>query len=257
MDELVNNFRLVGIGFIGGFLSGFLGIGGAVILIPLLVFLGGLSIQYATGSSITLVLVSTLVALFVHLKHDTVDKSIGIFLATVSIPIAYGGALLSKFMLTRTLEWLFTILIVFALCLLLFPCKSKGQDIRLNKWKVRSYLAGISAFFGFFTGLLGIGGGFILVPMLRSLLNLPIHKVIGISLLVVFFNTLATVAGKIQVGFVQPYWTLMAIAGSMPGAILGARMSVRVNSHWIEEILKGLLILILLKMMHHLWWNSG
>jgi uncharacterized membrane protein YfcA len=96
-------------------------------------------------------------------------------------------------------------------------------------------------------GNIGAGGTFMLVPMSRWALKMPIHRAIGTSMLVSIFTALAATSGKALVG--QVPWTeaILVVTGSALGTVVGARLTRRITARLLRQILIGILILLLLR----------
>jgi hypothetical protein len=97
---------------------------------------------------------------------------------------------------------------------------------------------------GSLAGLLGIGGGFIIIPLMTHLLKIPLRVAIGTSLLIILISSMGTIAAKIKVGHVDPFLTLLVISGSVIGALVGAYVSRKTRVKSLRLILLSLLSLI-------------
>jgi uncharacterized membrane protein YfcA len=172
---------LLFLGIIGGFLSGLLGVGGAIIMIPLmltippLVGLEPLSMKVVAGLSMMQVFFSSLSGLIVHKKNNFVHPKM---LLLIGIPMglfSFEGAYLSKYFDDKILLILFELLIVLAIFLLLWqkhlPFKSLTSNNIGNVKSFPSILIGLTV--GTFSGIVGAGGGFILIPLMITFLKVP------------------------------------------------------------------------------------
>ncbi len=241
---------LFALGLIGGFLSGLLGLGGAIVMIPLMLnvpaFLGvgELSMRTVAGLSMFQVLFSSLFGILIHRKNKHVHTRT--FLA-VGIPMgicALAGAYASKFIPNEAILGVFGILIVVALIVLLVDNRTQqGDTVSAENLRVslfRSVLAGTVV--GTLSGIVGAGGGFILVPIMVSFLGIPLKITIGTSLGVVFIGALMGSIGKIvsfQVDFVL---ALPLIVGSIVSARLGAKVSNQLPSHVLKYALIAVVV---------------
>ncbi len=236
---------LFALGLIGGFLSGLLGLGGAIVMIPLmlnvpvLVGVGELSMRTVAGLSMFQVLFASLFGILIHRKNKCVHTRT--FL-TVGIPMgicALAGAYASKFIPNEAILAVFGVLIIVALIVLLVDKRTeKGDAVSVEDLDVspfRSVLTGTVV--GTLSGIVGAGGGFIMVPLMVSFLGIPLKITIGTSLGVVFIGALMGSIGKIvslQVDFIL---ALPLIVGSIVSARLGARVSNRLPSHVLKYAL--------------------
>ena len=100
---------------------------------------------------------------------------------------------------------------------------------------------------GFVSGMVGAGGGFVLVPVMTSVLRIPIKVAVGSSLGIVFIGALMGSFGKIVTLQVAWPYLLPVILGSLPSSLAGAYVSRRLSPVRIRFVLLGLVILIFIK----------
>jgi uncharacterized membrane protein YfcA len=122
---------------------------------------------------------------------------------------------------------------------------SMGGEFQLRK--LPTFLVGILQ--GFLTGILGIGGGFIVVPLLIYLLDMPTLLAIGTSLFVILFSAIVGLFGKIATSQFNLGITIWVILGTIPAAQMGARIAQKTNPRLLRFFLVILLGLILAKMI--------
>lgn len=238
------------VGLTGGFISGLAGIGGAIIMIPMLLYvpplfgLENLGIQSISGITMFQVLVASGVGMLGHRKSNHVHPSL---LKTMGSAIVAGsliGALSSKYVGTNFLEGVFAVLALAAAVLMFLPRKeSSSQEVEFNK----PLAAAIAFVTGILAGLVGAGGAFILIPLMLYVLKIPLRVTVGTSLAIVFFSSLAGVIGKLGVGQVPVVITLAVVLGVTPGARLGSIISKRVPVRALHYLLAGLIGLSALK----------
>jgi len=270
----VNLFFLVGIGGAVGFLSGLFGVGGGFLLTPLLIFLGvptAVAVASVTGQ---VVAASTSGALS-HYRRGGVDLHLAMYLVLSGVLGAFGGV--AAFDLLRDAGQLdliislgFLVLLGFVGVLMLqesvrallkrrqgivvrerLPNQHSwihGLPLRVRFKKSRLYISVlpvllIGLFIGFVGSLLGIGGGFIMVPALVYLLRVPGSVVIGTSLAqVVAMMAATTVLHAVQSQSVD---ILLAFC-LMVGGVAGAQFGAAAGKHLRGEQLRGLLALLVL-----------
>ncbi len=245
------------LGLLGGFLSGLLGLGGAVVMIPLMLAVpplagaGQLTMKEVAGLSMLQVLASSVSGILVHHKNNFVNGKV---LLSVGIPMgicALAGAYFSKHMDNRTLLIFFGLL-VFAAFIMLLIRKPAPEDAPSEEFKFRpipSLLIG--AFVGFVSGAVGAGGGFILIPLMIIVLRVPLKVTVGTSLGIVFIGALTGSVGKLLSMQVHLALALPLILGSIPAAQLGAKCSKTLKSGTIHYILLAVVLFSLVK----IWWS--
>jgi uncharacterized membrane protein YfcA len=206
---------------------GFFGGGGSILTVPLLVYVFGLGPKQAIASSLLIVGVASVSGAIQHWRKGNVRPREGLIFGAAGMLGAYaggrGGALLDGGLL----------LLLFAAMMLLTsaamwrgrasPEDDRGSD-RYSPAKL--VLQGLAV--GGFTGLVGAGGGFLIVPALALWAGLPISAAVGTSLLVIVLKSAAGFVGyssHVQVDYVLVSWvSAAAIAGSFAGSRLAQRV---------------------------------
>ena len=270
----VNLFFLVGIGGAVGFLSGLFGVGGGFLLTPLLIF-SGVPTAVAVASVTGQVVAASTSGALSHYRRGGVDLHLAMYLILSGILGAFGGV--AAFDLLRDAGQLdliialgFLVLLGFVGVLMLqesvrallkrrqgivvrerLPNQHSwihGLPLRVRFKKSRLYISVlpvliIGLFIGFVGSLLGIGGGFIMVPALVYLLRVPGNVVIGTSLAqVVAMMAATTILHAVQSQSVDILLAFCLMVGGTAGAQFGAAA----GKHLRGEQLRGLLALLVL-----------
>lgn len=270
----MNVFLLLGMGAAVGFLSGMFGVGGGFLLTPLLIF-SGISPAVAVASVSSQIVANSASGVLAYLRKKTVDLKLGLYLTLSgiigsSIGVWVYGALRGAGQLD----------VVIALCYVAFlgtigmlmtveavraiVAKQRGTPLPLRRPGQHSWIAGLplrvrfhrsrlyisalpvvalGAAIGFLGALLGIGGGFIMVPALIYLLKVPTTIVIGTTLV----QTLGTMAFTtfMQSATNQTVDVILGLA-LMVGGVVGAQFGARVGQSLRGETLRLLLGLLVL-----------
>jgi uncharacterized membrane protein YfcA len=231
------------IGLIGGFASGLLGLGGGVIMLPLLTFIGGVPLKLATGTDLVHVLIASATAMLSHYRRGMVDLKAGVTVGMAGVAGGLMGSLLSVSLSTRSLQLIYLFVVGLAIILLFIPQKLDGQNYQKGNFnQAAGIIMGLGV--GSLAGLLGIGGGFIIIPLMTHLLKIPLRVAIGTSLLIIMISSMGTLAAKFGVGHVNLFITLLVISGSVVGALVGAYVSRKTRVKSLHLILLSLLSLI-------------
>lgn len=240
---------------LGGFLAGFLGLGGAVVMIPLmltvppLVNVGTLTMKSVAGLSMVQVLFSSMSGIIIHKKNNYVHYQ---SLLLIGIPMglfALIGSYFSKYLNNEHMLVLFACVILLAFFLLFFD-RNRQELIDVKAIVVNRKLSlGIGAVIGTISGIVGAGGGFILIPLMVKVLKLPLKITIGTSLGIVFIGAIFGSIGKILSFQVEYMFLLPVIIGSLLAARLGARVSKVTPSKTLRSILLVVIALSFLQVM--------
>jgi uncharacterized membrane protein YfcA len=270
----LNVFVLLGTGFAIGFLSGMFGVGGGFILTPLLIFLGVPS-AIAVGTSASQVVAASVSGAIGHWRRNNIDVQMGLVLIGGGIVGALLGVLVLGFLralgqldLFVALTYVILLGTVGALMLIesvgtlrAAPVKAgparrrgsqhtwiEGLPLKMRFRHSRVYASaipfvGVGAFIGLLTGIMGVGGGFLMVPALIYLLRIPTRIVIGTSTFqIVCVTAFATVLQAALNGTVDLLLSLPLMAGS----VIGAQFGVGYAERFRPEQLRALLALIVL-----------
>jgi len=240
------------VSLLGGFCSGLLGVGGAVLLIPLLLAVprifgvGELSMHDVSGLTMIQVSVASISGWMSHRRsgfaHIPTILSIGIPMGIFS----FMGATASKFITDNTMLLIFGCLVVIAFIMLVK--RSRGEAKETTDFQFNRHLSVISgSCVGFVSGIVGAGGGFILIPVMIKCLKIPIRVAVGSSLGVVFIGAVMGSFGKMLTLQVECMHLIPIIAGSLPASLVGARLSKKIAPSHIRHTLLSLVILILIK----------
>ncbi len=242
--ELASFGMLAGIGLVGGFMAGFLGIGGGIVMIPLLMYGAGLPMKLVTGISMVQAFFATSSGLLIHRRNRTIDVRLGAILGTAGLIGGLVGSVGSSMLSGRTLLSLYVLLVAIAVGLLVFaPRTEKAKETPVKAWHAFPLGLGV----GTLAGMLGVGGGFIMTPLMISVLRIPTKVAVGTSLLMILPTTFAGATGKIATGQFDLAIAAAVIVGSIIGAQFGGRVNSRVSPRAIRASLALLLVGIMIR----------
>ena len=243
---------------IGGLLSGLLGVGGAVVMIPMmlaippLVGVGSLSMNEVAGISMIQVLAASISGCLAHRRGGYVHTKT---LFAIGIPMgicALVGALFSKSMDGRYMLFLFGVLVLVAFVMLLLGREAETQADAESDFTFHGPLSvTIGGSVGLLSGIVGAGGGFVLIPLMITVLGIPMRVTVGSSLGIVFIGALMGSIGKVLSLQVEWAYLLPVVVGSIPAAQIGARISKSVPSKYIRHMLVLLVFVTLVRT----WWD--
>lgn len=212
------------IGLVSGIASGMFGIGGAVLSTPGIRLLLSAPANIAVGTTLPVIVPTALTGARNYLKGGWVDRRLALFTASAGIPASVLGA--------RTTEWipgavLMILSAALVLALALRMLSGGGSDAgRTNEVSAVAMLS-VGAVSGFLSGLLGVGGGLVLVPVYTAVFGLSVKAAIGTSLAVVAAQAIpGSVVHALQ-GNIDARIALGLLVGTVPGASLGSRWAVK------------------------------
>lgn len=239
---------LVLVGVLVGTLSGFFGIGGGMILIPILMLLG-IDIKTAIGISIVQMVFSSIYGSYLNHKKGSLIIGEGLWVGIGGFFGGFIGAYVSSFVSATTLEYLFMSLLLFALYrLFISKPKDDGSVKTLNPLVLFTVGTGI----GIFAISLGVGGSIMLTPILAGFLHYPIKKAVSAGLFFVAFSSIAGLISHLSVGDIDLEKGLYVAVASLGGVFLGIWLKEHVSAskHKLYLlIMYGVALLILVKKM--------
>ena len=240
MIELI----LLGVGV--GFLSGFFGIGGGTILVPLLLFLG-YETKVAIGISVIQMVFSSVYGSYLNNKKGTLD----IIMVSIIGVGGFLGALLSGTITTSfsdlTLESIFLLFVLFALVRLFFHISTHEEEKNVSK--IILLLIGFAI--GVVSMTIGVGGSLILVPILVGFLHVPLKKATSAGLFFVVFSSLSGFISHAMQGHLDYHSGIIIGSASLLGVYIGVHMKHSINA----EVQKRLLIIFYLLIVSYLTYR--
>ena len=266
---------LLGLGLGVGVLSGLFGVGGGFILTPLL-FMIGIPSAIAVGTQGNLIVGSSVSGVLAHLRRKTVDFPMGLALLAGGLVGSFFGVKLFRLL---TLLGQIDLVIKLAYVLLLgvigaamaieaiaaIRARSKGKSIGMDR-KHHSWVQGlplryrfrasglyisvippvaVGMLVGVMAAIMGVGGGFIMVPAMIYLLGMPTKTVIGTSLFqITFLAGFTTLMQAIENQTVDFVLALVLMIGGVIGAQVGSRLGQKLNADTLRLLLAALVLLV-------------
>lgn len=240
---------LIILGFIGGFFSGLLGLGGSILMVPLLLFVppwfgfAALGMKQVAAISIVQVFFSSISAVLVHRKNNAVSKPLVLYMGTASAVVSLVGAWLSAYVSAKLLLLLFAGISTAAAILMFVPKRETESDLPADQVPFNRPLALVIALVvGTIGGLIGAPGAFIYVPLLMYVLGIPTRITVGSTLAIVLLGSFTGVIGKLATGQVPLLLALALVVGAIPGARFGGELSKKVNVTMLRWLVTAIVV---------------
>ncbi|MGH9186520.1 MAG: sulfite exporter TauE/SafE family protein [Acidimicrobiales bacterium] len=241
MDPLSpSGLAVVGVGLASGVLSGMVGIGGAVVTTPGIRFLGATPIE-AIGSTIPAILPSALSGTWRYARAGLVDWRIALTCGVLGSGFAVLGAEVSSVVNAHALMLLTAGLLAFSAWQAARPRPPAPADATQPPLLSLVRLAAVGAAAGFVAGLLGVGGGIIMVPAFVAVLHLPLKVAVASSLVSVAIFSVPAMAAHAWLGHIDWTFALLLVAGVIPGAQLGAHLTIAGSEDRLRLVIAVLL----------------
>lgn len=223
-------------GFASGVFSGALGVGGAALATPIVRALG-VSPLLAIGSTVPAILPSTLTGAFTYARSGLVDRRSVALTAAGGVPSVIAGAVATRVIPgDGHLLMVATAIVLLYLSLRLIPSKGDVEPDVVPR-SSSGALIGLGVGSGLLSGLLGIGGGFMMVPVFIKVLGLPTKVALGTSLAVITITVIPNAVAQSTVGNIDWKVALLLAVGVVPGARIGALLAIRTKQRTLRVVL--------------------
>ncbi len=225
-------FVVIALGLIVGAILGLVGAGGGIIAVPALVGIVGIPVADAMATSLVMAVASASTAVLPRLRGG-IDWPVAAAVGLAGVPAALAGTALNTLLPQPALMVTFGLLMVAAGIRMLRPLTARVDDPERHRWwLLRATLVGLGV--GLLTGLLGVGGGFVIVPALTLLLRMPMKRAIGTSLVIIVINSLAAAIAHFGVGGLDIPLTLAFTIPAMIASLVAARFAVRLPGRVLQ-----------------------
>jgi uncharacterized protein len=239
------------VGFVVGVLIGMTGVGGGVLLLPVLIF--GLRVPplMAVGSDALFNFFTKIPASLLHLNRGTVRRKVVIALAVGSIPGSIVGVRLLMHIrhlygdgVNSFIKTVVGVLLIVIPALMLFQRRIEERvEHRSPTMKGFAGMALIGLVAGFLVGMTSVGSGSIIMMLLLLFYSFPPRQNVGTDILHAVVLTGVTGLLHFRLGNVDPGLVLSLLLGSIPGGLLGSHLATRMPMIWLRRILCALLLI--------------
>lgn len=234
------------LGFIGSFISGMLGVGGSIIKYPMLLYipplfgLAAFTAHEVSGISAVQVLFASIAGVWGYRKSGLLNKELIIYMGAAiligSLIGSYGSGSLSE----NAVNIVYGLLAVIAAIMMFIPRKQVDETAAITFNKPLAII--LALIVGVASGIVGAAGGFLLVPILLTVLKIPTRVTIATSLAITFISSVGGSVGKVMTGQVEYWPAFIMIIASILAAPLGAKVGQKMNVkvlQWLLAIMIG------------------
>ncbi len=239
----------LGLGFGIGLSLGLLGGGGSILTVPALVYLVGQSPQAAVTTSLAIVGANSALGATFHHARGGLNWQVAVGFGGAGMIGAFFAAGWSKLFSPAALLIAFAGLMLTVGALML--TRREPSAPAQTRQRLPLTLAS-GAGIGLLTGILGVGGGFLIVPALVMLVGLPMNQAVGTSLVIIAANSAAGLLGHWNGDRLDGTITAIFVAAGLAGTFVGARLAQRLPAHRLRQIFAGFIIVLALFL---LWDN--
>lgn len=212
------------IGLVSGILSGLFGVGGGIVMTPGIQVLLGAAPIVALATPLPVILPTAIAGALTYRRAGEIDERAALWMAVPGIAAAAIGAALTRVIDTHLLLVITALLLAYQAIGILRGRRAGAQ--RAERETTAGVYAGIGLAAGLISGLLGIGGGLIIVPLLAGWLGMPLKRALGTSLLAIVVLVIPGTIVHAALGHIDWAVFLAVTVGAVPGALIGARIAL-------------------------------
>ena len=258
--------------FLAGLVGALTGLGGGVIIIPMLTLLFGVDIHYAIGASLISVIATSSGAAAAYVKEGISNIRIGMFLEIATTLGAVGGAMIAVYAPTDIIAVVFGFVLIFSAAISL---KKKNENLvqyrsgkiahilRLNssyptedgetRYAAHNVPGGfiMMAIAGLISGLLGIGSGALKVIAMDHFMKLPFKVSTTTSNFMIGVTAAASAGIYMQRGYINPGLSMPVVLGVIAGAFLGSKILVKSKTKWLRILFACIITFLALQMIYN------
>ena len=256
---------------VAGFLGSLTGLGGGVVIIPVLVLLFGVDIRYAIGASLVSVIATSSGAAAAYIKEGFTNLRIGMFLEIATTFGALAGAFLAAWISPNVIAIIFGFVLLYS-AYLSFKKQKQQADARPNRlagflkldgsypekdgprhYHVQNVPAGFSLMFlaGILSGLLGIGSGALKVLAMDQAMKLPFKVSTTTSNFMIGVTAAAGAGVYLNRGYIDPGLAMPVMLGVLAGALLGARVLKGARTKMLRKVFSFVIFVLALEMIYN------
>jgi len=234
---------LLGIGAVGGLLSGMFAIGGGVVLVPLLKAMVRMDHRRAVATSLLAIVPTAVVASIAYIANGEFDPVAAALISVGAIAGALVGSALLRRIPVLWLEWMFIALLVVIAVRLALVAPVRGDTVVFSPAVAVAYVT-LGLFIGVASGLFGIGGGVLAVPALVVLFSMSDLVAKGTSLLVVLPTSVVGTVANTRAGLTDVRAGLAVGAAAAATSVLGVRIALAMSPRLSGVLFAALLLLV-------------
>lgn len=243
---MFENLWLIPLGFAAGVLGSIIGLGGGIIVMPVLTFLG-MPHTVAANSSLFAAFSNSIASTVSYAKQKRIDYKMGLRLGLMSVPGTVLGALISAQITPATFKILFGLVLV-ASCYYIFVKKNIAAKPPDPSKYMLIASAAISFSAGTLSSLFGIGGGIVFVPLMIIGLGLLVKNATATSQLILMFSSFSGLVSHALLGHADFQYALLLSIGAFAGGLVGAKISVDMKDNSVRILIIAAMLVVVVKM---------
>ena len=245
---MIDQLWLILLGFAAGLLGSMIGLGGGIIVVPVLTFLG-FSPTAAASNSLFAALSNAVASTVSYSRQKRIEFSLGLKLGLLSIPGTVLGAVISTDVTPNIFKILFGLVLIASAVYIFLRKKIEAREKALSK-QMAVFAVGASFFAGIISAFFGIGGGIIFVPLMVAGMGMTMKKAAPTSQLILLFSSLSGVITHSILGHPDFIHAGFLAIGSFVGGLVGARLSLEIKEHYLQILVSSVILIASAKLFY-------
>ncbi|MSV33366.1 MAG: sulfite exporter TauE/SafE family protein [Nitrosarchaeum sp.] len=243
---MIDQLWLIPLGFAAGILGSMIGLGGGIVVVPVLTFFG-FSPTLAASNSLFAAFSNAVGSTISYSRQKRIDYSIGLKLGLLSIPGTVLGAYLSSDVTPGIFKILFGLVLVSSAVYIFLRKKIETKEKNLTKQMI-VFVISASFFAGIISSFFGIGGGTVFVPLMVVGIGMTMKKAAPTSQFILLFASLSGIITHSILGHPDFLQAGLLAAGAFVGGIIGARLSLDIKERSLQILVSAIIIIAAIKL---------
>jgi len=243
---MIDQLWLIPLGFAAGILGSMIGLGGGIIVVPVLTFLG-FPPTLAASNSLFAAFSNAVASTFSYSRQKRIEYSLGLKLGLLSIPGTVLGAYVSSDVAPAIFKVLFGLVLVSSVVYIFLRKKIETKEKTLSKQMI-VFAIGASFFAGIISSFFGIGGGTVFVPLMVVGMGMTMKKAAPTSQFILLFASLSGITVHSILGHPDFMQAGLLAIGAFIGGLVGARLSLDIKERYLQFLVSSIIILAAFKL---------
>ena len=243
---MIDQLWLIPLGFAAGLLGSMIGLGGGIIVVPVLTFLG-FPPTVAASNSLFAALSNATASTISYSKQKRIEYSLGLKLGLLSIPGTVLGAIISTDVAPDIFKILFGFVLIASAAYIFLRKKIETKEKTISKQMI-VFAIGASFFAGIISSFFGIGGGIIFVPLMVVGMGMAMKKAAPTSQMILLFASLSGVIVHSFLGHPDFLQAGFLSIGSFIGGLVGARLSIDIKERYLQILVSAVILIAAAKL---------
>lgn len=237
------------VGLLAGFICGLFGMGGGSLMVPAIYhFFGYLfhpdsRMKISIGTSLFVIIFSSISAITLYYKEKKIKSNLIFLIVPSGIIGSQFGAFLTSRLNDKIVKYIFIFLITFLGIRMFLSPENKQEKLEKNQNYNKFLCILIGLFSGFISGICGVGGAILIIPLLYIFLKIPIHYAIGIALISILFNSISGTIAYLIRGLINLKIGITLSLTSIIGAQGGAKIGIKMEKEKLKKYFSIILII--------------